>query len=57
MPENTIIIPLEEYKELLAKAERIAAVERLLENLSYVSVDHIKIVLDFYSRKVEGCDG
>lgn len=57
MPENTIVISLEEYKELLAKSERIAAVERLLANLEFVSVDEIKVVLDFYSRKTEVCDG
>lgn len=57
MPENTIVISLDEYKELLAKSERIAAVERLLANLEFVSVDEIKVVLDFYSRKTEVCDG
>lgn len=57
MPENTIVISLDEYKELLAKSERIAAVERLLANLEFVSVDEIKVVLDFYSRKTEACDG
>lgn len=56
MPENTIVISLEEYKELLAKAERIAAVERLLANLDYVRVEDIKVVLDVYSRKTEDCD-
>lgn len=56
MPENTIVISLDEYKELLAKSERIAAVERLLANLEFVSVDEIKVVLDFYSRKTEVCD-
>lgn len=56
MPENIIVISIDEYRELLAKSERIAAVERLLANLEFVSVDEIKVVLDFYSRKTEVCD-
>lgn len=43
MNENTITISLDEYKELLNKAERIAVVERMSKT-SYISED-IKAVL------------
>lgn len=45
MTENTITITLDEYRELLKKAERIAAVERMLTITKYVSMDDVKIVL------------
>lgn len=37
MNENTITISLDEYKELLSKAERIAAVERMSRNSVYMN--------------------
>lgn len=52
MNENTITITLEEYKELLKKAERIAAVERMFNQTSYVNTEDIKIVLDIKERTV-----
>jgi UDP-3-O-acyl-N-acetylglucosamine deacetylase len=51
MNENTITITLEEYKELLRKAERIATVEKMLANLAYVNVDDIKVALDIQKAK------
>ena len=45
MNENTITvqIPLEEYKELVTKAERIATIERIANSNSYFSMS------DFYT--------
>lgn len=45
MNENTITITLDEYRELLAKAERIATVERMIDSTNYVNVDEIKAIL------------
>jgi hypothetical protein len=45
MNENTITIALDEYKELIAKAERIETVGRMLGTLNYVNVDDIRAVL------------
>lgn len=45
MNENTITITLDEYKELIAKAERIETVGRMLGTLNYVNVDDIRAVL------------
>lgn len=45
MNENTITITIDEYKELVRKAERIAAVERMFTSGSYISTDDIKPVL------------
>ena len=44
-------INLEEYAELVKKAERIAATERLINSGSYVTVDDIAAVLDIKRRK------
>ena len=38
-------IPLAEYRELVAKAERIAAVERLIESVNYPTLSDVKIIL------------
>lgn len=45
MNENTITITLDEYRDLIAKAERIEAVGRMLGTLQFVNVDDIKAVL------------
>lgn len=45
MNENTITITLDEYKELVSKAERIAAVERMFATGSYIGTEDIKPVL------------
>lgn len=49
--ENTITISISEYKALVAKAERIAATERLIANVEYVSTDDIKAVLNICTEK------
>lgn len=45
MNENTITITLDEYRELIAKAERIEAVGRMIDSTNYVNVDDIKAIL------------
>ena len=47
----TITIPSEEYKELMAKAERIATVERFLNSKIYVTMDDVKVILGIDYRK------
>jgi len=42
---ETITITLEEYKNLIAKAERIETVGRMIDNTNYVNVDDIKAIL------------
>ena len=39
-------ITLEEYRELIKKAERISAAERLINSGGYVTVDDIAAILD-----------
>jgi hypothetical protein len=51
MNENTITITLEEYKELLRKAERIATVERMIASTNYVNVEDIEVALDIKKAK------
>lgn len=46
MEERTITIPLNEYKELIAKAERIAACERMIANREYVTLNDIAAALN-----------
>ena len=46
MENNTITITLDEYRELLAKAERIAAAGRMINADGYVTIDDISVVLD-----------
>lgn len=41
----TVSLTKEEYSELIAKAERIAAVQRLVDSGVYVSTDDIYAVL------------
>lgn len=45
MEEKTVKISYSEYKELIAKAERIETVARLMRPNNYVSLDDIKSVL------------
>ena len=45
MDEKMVKISFVEYKELIAKSERIAAVERLVNKSNYVSTGDIMIVL------------
>lgn len=46
MDEKTITIPLEEYKELIRQSERIAACERMIEKIAYVSLSDIMATLN-----------
>lgn len=55
MAEHCIIIDVEEYGELIRKAERIAAVERLVNSDGYVSEKNILTVLGI--EKKENADG
>ena len=48
---ETITITLEEYRNLIAKAERIETVGRMIGSGNYVSVDDIKAVLDISKVK------
>ena len=43
--EHTIIISVAEYRELTAKAERIAAVERMVATGNYISTGEVMAVL------------
>jgi hypothetical protein len=54
MEEKTVEITVQEYHELLRKAERIAAVERLCARSSYVCVDDVKHVLDIKEPVTKG---
>ena len=45
MNGNTITIALDEYRELIAKAERIEAVGRMLDSVNFVNVGDIKAIL------------
>lgn len=49
MNENTITITLDEYRELVAKAERVEAVGRIITRTQFVNVDDIKAILDIES--------
>ena len=53
MNENTITITLDEYRELIAKAERIEAVGRMIDSTNYVNVDDIKAILGISECKGE----
>lgn len=46
MEENMVSIPLETYNELVRKAERIDAVERMVNRSAYNSVEDILIALN-----------
>ena len=48
MEERTlaVVVPFEEYNELVRKVERIAIVERMMAKCSYVSIDDVAAILD-----------
>ena len=48
---STVTISSDEYKELLAIAERVATVERMYEQLDYVSDNDIKVALNIAKKK------
>lgn len=56
MPEHNIIISVDEYNELVKKAERIAAVERMLNCGGYVSEKELLAVLDVKKKDGEKDD-
>lgn len=43
--QKTITIPLEDFRNLIMQAERVASVERMIAKLEYVTADQIKVVL------------
>lgn len=49
--EHQIIIKVEEYRELVAKAERIAAVGRMVASGEYISTGDIIAVLGIQEGK------
>ena len=49
--EHQIIITVEEYRELVAKAERIAAVGRMIGSSEYISTGDIIAVLGIQEGK------
>ena len=51
MAEHCIIIDVEEYGELIRKAERVATVERLVNSDDYVSEKNILTVLGIEKKK------
>lgn len=48
---STVTISSDEYKELLAVAERVATVKRMYEQSGYVSDEDVKIVLNINNKK------
>jgi putative NADH-flavin reductase len=53
MEEKTVKISYSEYKELIAKAERVATVARMLASTSYISTDDVKRILGIDCDDVE----
>lgn len=45
MQENRVDITVEEYHELLKKAERIAVIERLVSNNRFIADQDLKLIL------------
>mgnify|MGYP003292050970 CR=1 FL=1 len=41
----TVSVPLDEYKELLAKAERIAVAERMANSANYFTPEEVYTIL------------
>jgi hypothetical protein len=54
--QNTITIPVEDYRNLIRQSERVSAVERMIAKLKYVTVDDIKVVLDINEPVTMGAD-
>ncbi len=52
MQEHNIIISVDEYRELVAKAEQIYAVERVINQSDYVSMETIKAILGIREKVV-----
>ena len=54
MENNTITITLDEYKELIATAERVEAVKRMYASDNYFNDATIKTILGFDEAKENG---
>ena len=54
MNEITILITLDEYRDLVKQAEIIETVKRYIEQSKYVSLDDVKIILDIRERATMG---
>lgn len=54
MYENKIPVDMEEYRELVAKAERIEALKRLFASTEYVSMEDVKAVLSIPDGEENG---
>lgn len=52
MPEHKIIISVDEYKELVEKAEKIRAIERLINQVDFVPIETVKAILDICEKVV-----
>jgi phage pi2 protein 07 len=50
MQEHNIIISVDEYKELVEKAEKIDAVERLINRVDFVPIETVKAILDIREK-------
>jgi hypothetical protein len=56
MNEITIQITLDEYRDLVKRAEAIEAVERYIARNKYVSLEDVKIILDIREPATIGED-
>lgn len=54
MEHNKITITLEEYKELIIAAEKVATAERLCKQSGYVSTGELKAVLGIPETESKG---
>ena len=55
--QNTILLPIGEYKELVSKAERIETLKRLYEANRYIGTGDILAVLGIEVAKEQGENG
>jgi hypothetical protein len=56
MNERTITISVDEYRSLVEKSERIAAVERFFRRSEYVTDKDIKSILDINEPVTVGAE-
>lgn len=52
MPEHNIIISVDEYRELVEDAEKIRAVERLINQVDFVPIETVKAILNVREKVV-----
>jgi hypothetical protein len=48
---DSIEIPVEIYEDLLRTAERVAVLERIVEENEYIPVNEIRAILDFKPKR------